>query len=117
MKPTRRGVALLIVLAALILSATATALLVTQAATIQAQRRVDRCCLLADDLLKSADGPIGNWLSHDADEVVLSDKALSPKVGVLSDCWVDRDTEYQIQITAFDQCGMVPFSIARSGSP
>ena len=109
--------ALLIVLAALIMTATSTVLLATHAATIQAQRRLDRCCLIADDVLRAADGPIGDWLAHEADQAVLADDSISPRVDLLHDRWVIGQTDCELTLSAFDQFGMVPFNVARSGSP
>jgi hypothetical protein len=115
----RRGAALLIVLAMLMVSMTAATILLSTAADVHAHRRLARCESTASDLLDAADAPIQHWLEHESSTVILPPDVTVPEVPVLHDSWDDEDDTGTIQmtITAFDQLGMVPMQTARSGSP
>ena len=116
-RPIRRGAALLIVLAALILTVTASVSLARLASTTKMQRTLDRAAILADDLLRATEAPIIAWLENESAQVVLPPEVESPRIGVLHDTWSDGNLAYELDITAWDQCGMVPINLARSGSP
>lgn len=116
-RPIRRGAALLIVLAALILTVTASVSLARLASTTKMQRKLDRAAILADDLLRATEAPILTWLESESAQVVLPPEAESPRIGVLHDTWSNGNLAYELVITAWDQCGMVPIQLARSGSP
>lgn len=116
-RPIRRGVALLIVLGALILTVTASVSLARLASTNRMQRKLDRAAILADDLLRATGAPILTWLESESAQVVLPPEAEAPRIGVLHDAWSDGELPYELDITAWDQCGMVPINLARSGSP
>jgi hypothetical protein len=119
----RRGAALLIVLAALMITLTATTILVSAAADAHLRRRLADAERLAGDLLDAADGPLQHWLAQESSKVALLPDAAEPAVSVLHDRWMigserfGNQTEVELTITAFDQCGMVPMQLARSGSP
>jgi hypothetical protein len=115
----RRGVALLIVLGVLIVTLSASAILITSAADARLHRQISDASQLADDLLRAADRPIEHWLNIDASKVVLPPDAATPGVVILHDQWTVPDrTRLELKITAFDQCGMVPMQqLARAGSP
>ena len=115
--PIRRGAALLIVLAALILTVTASVSLARLASTTKMQRTLDRAAILADDLLRATKAPIIAWLENESAQVVLPPEVESPRAKVLHDTWSDGKVAYEVDITAWDQCGMVPIQLARSGSP
>ena len=115
--PIRRGAALLIVLAALILTVTASVSLARLASTTKMQRTLDRAAIVADDLLRAAEAPIIAWLESESAQVVLPPEVESPRAEVLHDAWSDGKLAYELDITAWDQCGMVPIQLARSGSP
>ena len=115
--PIRRGAALLIVLAALILTVTASVSLARLASTTKMQRTLDRAAILADDLLRATEAPILTWLENESAQVVLPPEVEAPRIGVLHDTWSDGTLAYELDITAWDQCGMVPIQLARSGSP
>lgn len=115
--PSRRGAALLLVLATLIVAITAAATLARLASTAKTQRVVAMHSIVADDLLRAAQPPILNWLASKSSTVVLPPDATSPQVQVLHDVWVIDAIDHELRITAWDQCGMVPISVARSGSP
>ena len=116
-RPIRRGAALLIVLAALILTVTASVSLARLASTLKMQRKLDRAAILADDLLRATEAPILTWLESESAQVVLPPEVETPQIGVLHDAWSDGKRAYELDITAWDQCGMVPIQLARSGSP
>jgi hypothetical protein len=115
--PYRRGAALLIVLATVILVATATATLARLASTARASQVFADNTIVADDLLRAAETPILAWLASTSTTVVLSPDSEFPRLEVLRDVWVVDDTNYELCLTAWDQCGLVPMGVARSGSP
>ena len=116
-RPIRRGAALLIVLAALILTVTASVSLARLASTTKMQGKLDRAAIMADDLLRATEAPIIAWLESESAQVVLPPEVEAPRIGVLHDTWSDGKLAYELDITAWDQCGMVPIQLARSGSP
>jgi len=108
---------LLIVMATLVLISAAAAICISASATIQAARRIQTCAMESDDLSRACDRPIQNWLETKSAKVVLPSTAARPCVEVLHDEWSAHGQQYEVAITAFDQCGMAPIGIARSGSP
>jgi hypothetical protein len=115
--PSRRAAALLIVLATLVLVATGTATLARLASTARANRVFTDSTIVADDLLRAAEAPILAWLTSESSMVVLPPDSEWPCVDILCDSWVVDGTDYKLCVTAWDQCGMVPLGVARSGSP
>ena len=115
-RPIRRGAALLIVLAALILTVTASVSLAGLASTLKMQRKLDRAAIAADDLLLATEAPIIAWLESKSAQVVLPPEVESPRIGVLHDTWTDGEVAYEVDITAWDQNGMLPIKLARYGS-
>ncbi len=115
--PSRRGAALLIVLAMLILAASAAVTIAAAASKHRLARKLARQTLIADDLLKATEAPIMAWLEAESQKVVLPPDSAAPQVEVLHDAFTVDATRYELQITAWDQCGMVPVTAARSGSP
>lgn len=113
----RRGAALLLVLAALILVTTAVAGVVRLTAVSGATENVHRSVTLADALFESATAPIENWLETESSQTVLSPDVEAPALEVLHDEWEIDGKHWEIRITAWDQCGMVPLKLARRGSP
>ncbi len=116
-RPIRRGAALLIVLAALILTVTASASLAGLASTLKMQRTLDHAAIGADDLLRATEAPIIAWLESESAQVVLPPEVEAPRIDVLHDTWSDGKLQYELTVTAWDQYGMVPINLARSGSP
>ena len=110
-----RGAALLLVLATLVLAVTGSVTFVQLATTTQAHRAFVRRSVIADDLLGAVEPPILDWLVSESGRVVLPPDATTPEVNVLHDLWVTDGVEYELEVTGWDQCGMVP--IERSGSP
>lgn len=113
---TRRGAALLIVLATLVLVAGASVTLARLGSSAKVQRTVVRRTIIADDMLRAAEEPILAWLDTESSTVVLSPDASTPEVAVLHDKWVVDERAHELRITAWDQCGMVPLEIGRTGS-
>ena len=116
-RPTRRGAALLIVLAALILTVTASVSLAGLASTLKMQRKLDHAAIVDDDLLRASEAPLIAWLESESAQVVLPPEVDVPRIGVLHDTWSEGKLAYDLEITAWDQYGMVPIQLARSGSP
>lgn len=115
--PHRRGAALLIVLTVLVLTVTACAILAQSAATTQLQRNVDSCGRAADLLLVAAEDPIQDWLDSKSAKAVVDPDSDQPRVAVLHDRWRLDDRDCELTITAWDQCGMVPWDLVRNASP
>lgn len=115
--PTRRGVALLLALATLLISTTAVVTLVRLAATTKTQHHYERNTLAAYDLLDAAEGPIHHWLQNESSEIVLPPDNEQPRVPILHDAWTTNEQIYELQITGFDLCGMVPWTLLSRGSP
>jgi hypothetical protein len=115
--PPSRGAALLMVLATLVILATATTILASNASWLQTQALIDHCTLFADDFHSAAEAPIQEWLSSESSKVVLPPEAVQPAIGILNDRLVINDLTCQVQITAWDQCGMIPFEMVANGSP
>jgi hypothetical protein len=121
---TRRGAALLIVLATLMVTMAAATILLSAAADVRLQRHLAEAELLADDALQAAEAPIQHWLDRESAKIVLPVDAAVPAITVVNDRWTfprrhenDKQLEIELTITAFDQRGMVPMRLARSGSP
>lgn len=106
----RRGIALLLVLVALMLSVTAAAGLARVAATARLRHETASAQECARTLLHASDAPILDWLHRHAGRLVLPPDAGSPRFVVLDDAIELRGVPCRLTITAFDQCGMVPSS-------
>jgi hypothetical protein len=111
------GVALLIVLATLALTVTTLTSLAGLAVSVRLRGEIDRDTDLAHRLQVQAEPPILHWLEHEAAGVVLLPDVPTPEVAVLRDRVMLGKQACEIQITAWDQCGMVPHPLVRGGSP
>ncbi len=116
-EPIRRGAALLIVLATLVLVTTASVSLLQRAVTARVGWNFSHNTVEADDMADAADAPIRHWLTTTSMGVVLAPDIDVPRIEVLHDVWQIDGVTYEIRINAWDQCGMVPATVARSGSP
>lgn len=105
---SRRGVALLLVLAVLMLVVPACMALARLASDAQLNRTDSQRLGDAEQLLIAADGAILDWLSSESDGVVLPPDVTQPAVPVLNDRWTYNTRPLGLRITAWDQCGMVP---------
>lgn len=115
--PTRRGVSLLFVLAALVLVIVVVGSMARIAAidTMRTNRAADT--QLADAMLFAADDVIIHWLEEASSTVVLSDDSTEPRVDMMHDSWRANERAFRIRITAWDQRGMAPINRLRTGSP
>lgn len=104
----RRGVALLLVLATLVLVSTAIASVARLASLGALQQEMQGDERLALDLLNAAEAPILRWLNLDSHRVILAQDTQTPEVPVLNDRFIVADTAWSLRVTAWDQCGMVP---------
>lgn len=111
-----RAMALIVVLAALVVTSTALLSLARASSTLAVTQSEGRAAATADDLLRHLDAVLSDWLQSEADSVVLPLDSRAPSVAVLADRWKRDGGAVAVTITAFDQCGMVPIS-ASSGSP
>lgn len=115
--PTRRGVALLLVLA---LVAGALPIIALAASRASAAAQLDRSRaqgVIADDLAWAASAPIAHWLRRDAALVVLPPDAPQPMVRVLEDAFEIDGTPISIVVTAWDLHAMLPARAVRMGTP
>lgn len=121
----RRGVALLLVLATLVLVVTASAALVASASTSQHARCMNDDDRLSAELLIAVHAPILNWLRSKSSRAALPPDAPLPQVLLLDEAWEIVPCEaaerapimVEVVVMGFDQCGMVPWRAARAGSP
>lgn len=115
--PSRRGVALLITLAAIVIAIVACTSLARVAITTSLTRSIDSRSERAADLLRAAEAPILLWLRERAPHIVLPPDATSPAILVLDDVIsVEIDT-VRLTLTAWDQRGMAPSSLLVRGVP
>jgi hypothetical protein len=105
------------VLAALVVTVTASAALLGAAGDIRLRMQFDDRLMQADDLLDAVDGPIRHWLRTASPSIVLPAGAAQPAVEILHDRLAETGEPVVVRIQGFDQCGMVPIALARSGSP
>lgn len=108
----QRGIALLLVLVALVLSVTAAAGLARVAATARLRHDAAATTRLARELLDAVDAPVLDWLHRHAGRLVLPPDAVSPRFLVLDDTLDLGGVPCRLTITAFGQCGMVPVAEA-----
>jgi len=114
----RRGAAMLLALAVLVISMTLAATIASVTSRDQLTREVNVDRSNADWLLASAERRIDHWLTHKAASVVLPTDVTGPSVAITHDIIViDENTSAEILITAWDQLGMIPMSHVVSGSP
>lgn len=110
----RTGAALLIVLAALVLT---TSVLSTLVATAHQSRAASNDAIdaaLASDLLRQADAMSLEWLTNSSGSVVLPPESPSPRIQVEAFELVLAGTSVRLMLAAFDQHGMVPLAGAPS---
>ncbi|MFI4883197.1 MAG: hypothetical protein ACIAQU_11495 [Phycisphaerales bacterium JB064] len=115
--PTRRGVALLLVLALIagVLPIVAFAASRSSAAVQFDRSRFDGA--VADDLMQATTLPIVDWLRRDAPLVALPPQSEQPMVRVLDDRFELEGRPVEIIVTAWDLQGMLPADAVRAGTP
>ena len=115
----RRGMALLLVLAALVVGLSAATIAAQAATTATVSQRVDRRQALVDDAALALAPALEAWLAQRSATVVLDPGAAAPMVEVLREsCTLALDGEpctIDISVLAFDQRGMVPWNDAVRG--
>ena len=115
--PRRRAAALLITLAALILvTASLTALAVAATGAESARRAATRAAI-AEDVLLASDALVADWLRRDGARASVPLASAEPRVDVTRSELTLADHPVTLVITAWDQQGMVPIEVGRSGSP
>ncbi|MCC6910350.1 MAG: general secretion pathway protein GspK [Phycisphaerales bacterium] len=116
-RPDRRGVALLLVLAMVVLIIPVAVGFTQRALLASVEKRVSEQGQVADSIRAQLEaGPLLNWLSTESSKVVLDLEATSPRVDVLRDRWQFDDSVYEARVTAWDQCGMAPLASVKDGS-
>lgn len=111
----RRGVALLLVLVALVLGLTAATIAAQVAVTASLTKRLDRAQEIADDAASSTLPRIERWLVGEAGQAVAPIETTVPAIGVIDETVsVDAATSMHVRVTAYDQRGMVPWTQVRS---
>jgi hypothetical protein len=103
-----RGVALLLVLAALVVATTAAAGLSRAAISARLARESDARRQIADGLLGGAEAATLDWLHRHAGRLVLPPGVESPRFTMLDDRFAVAGRSCRVVVTAFDQCGMTP---------
>ena len=111
-----RGAALLIVLSTLVIILAASASIAQIAATMKQRAEFHSNRVVADDLLRAAQSPILHWLQSRSAFIVLPPDAPTPSIEVMHDQITIEGTSIEVQIRAFDQCGMAPIDSTRSSS-
>ncbi|MBK7406244.1 MAG: hypothetical protein IPJ41_16970 [Phycisphaerales bacterium] len=115
--PVRRGVALLLVLATLVLAVTAAAGLARASAGARLRAQWAGEERIADTLLDASEVPILDWLHRHAGRLVLPPDAASPRFMVLDDQMAVDGEACRVTIAAFDECGMAPAGWHGAGFP
>ncbi len=110
----RAGAALLIVLAALVLTTSVLSTLVSTAHQSHAASNDAIDAALSSDLLRQADAMSVEWLTNSSASVVLPPESPSPRVHVEGFELVLADTPVRLTLTAFDQHGLVSLAGAPS---
>ena len=112
---TRRGAAMLIVLMTMTVLIAGTAIIARMRTTNQliSKHATDR--IYAQDLVYAAESPIIEWLRENSSHAVVNPDLPAPMIQVLDDR-VKLDTQtVRIQITAWDQSGMIPLNANELG--
>lgn len=114
-RPRRRGAALMMVLAILVLSIAIVAPAAERGAISHRDRMVLLHELAAMDLLAVAEAPIRRWLGGAADRVALPPDSESPGTTIAEGEFATTEgARISVRITAYDQCGMVPWGLVGS---
>ncbi len=111
-----RGAALLVVLGVLLVASTAIVVLAQIASTTRLQQKRGIDLRNADAAIVATEHIIEVWLHTEAGSVVLSPEVIEPAVNVVNDQIQFDESSIHIQITAWDQCGMLPIQLAQRGS-
>jgi len=114
----RRGVALLLVLAMIILIVPVAVGFTQRAVIASLEQRLSAQEEIAGSIRAQLEsGPLQTWLAAESGKVVLDPEAKTPRVEVLNEKWRLDDCAYEVRLTAWDQCGMAPWNALTAGSP
>jgi hypothetical protein len=114
-QPSRRGVAMLIVLAAAVLLLSAASVISRSRATATLSARTDERLHLAWTACEAAEAPILAWLQHESRRTFLPPDS-PPMVRILDDPLTLAGLPARITVVAWDQTGMVP-AVDTAGMP
>ncbi len=106
-QPSRRGVAMLVVLAAAVLLLSAASVIARSRATSALSARTDERLHLAWAAAEAAETPILVWLQHQSRRTVLSPDS-PPMVRILDDPIIISGLPARVTVVAWDQTGMLP---------
>ena len=109
---TRPAVALLLVLAALVISTTAALALTRHTATMRLNRASSDAREVARSVSRGTPHIVRSWLVNSAPTAVVSPNSKAPAVAVCDDRIPTSRGWARVEITAFDQLGMIPWPIA-----
>ncbi len=114
----RQGVAILLVLAMIILIVPVAVGLSQRAVLVHLEQRISVQDRVAGSIRAQLEaGPLQSWLLEESGRVVLDLEAKTPRVEVLHEQWSLDGQVYDVRITAWDQCGMVPLGTFTARSP
>lgn len=117
-RPRRRGVALLIVLAVLVITVPMVAAIAHHASLVRLESEIRSASHIADDLREAIEsGFLPAWLESESADVVLPPDVEVASVELVNESWSTIDHRCRVRITAFDQCGMVPIAMTNAGNP
>jgi len=121
MPHTRRGYALLLVLAAILMISAVCVPLATTRAELLARHATEVDAKTARELANAAESAVETWLLRASGLAVCPPEASAPVFAVLDDEWAVDGERFRVTITAFDQAGMAPpaaiTALRRSGWP
>ncbi|MFG0282918.1 MAG: hypothetical protein ACF8R7_00710 [Phycisphaerales bacterium JB039] len=112
-----RAAALLITLAAIALVTASLAALASSASIAGAAHRASRRAAMADDLLLASDAAVSDWLRRQSARIGLPLDAAAPRAAILVESFDLAGQTATLTMTGWDQQGMVPVALGRSGSP
>lgn len=111
----RRGAALVLVLGALVVAMTAAVAAARVSIDTHVQRTLDVSESVADDAMRGASARIEEWLRSSSADAVAPVDAGEPRIAVMHARIAAGQSSVTIEVTAFDQHGMVPWASARAG--
>lgn len=127
------GIALLIVLACLVLVVPICADFAMQSAINKTSGQINHQLEIIEDIEYAVEiGPVLHWLKQESPKVVLPPEVITPHIAIMQESLnypvnypdvnnIDNITADKIKcditISAWDQCGMVPLSQIKAGSP
>lgn len=117
MKHREHGVALLIVLMAIVVVSTATLGLVRVTLVERVRSNLDAEAEIASEVAQAAETPILRWLVSRSRDVILPLEAKEPRIEILHDHFEVEDVPLEIHITAWDTLGMLPLATIERGGP